>query len=61
MISPVPVKMSISSTDSCGIPLRNEVASMPIPVTAPPSVIVRSCGTTYGIIPYAKVASTRSS
>ena len=44
----MPVRMSISSTDSCGRPLRNEVDSMPSPVTAPPSVIVFSCGTTSG-------------
>ena len=43
--------MSISSTDSCGSPLRNDVDSMPRPVTAPPRVIVLSCGTTYGIKP----------
>ena len=59
--SPAPVKMSISSTDSCGSPLRKLVDSMPSPDTAPPSVIVRSCGTTYGIRPWGSVASTRSS
>ena len=51
----------MSSTDSCGSPLRNELDSIPSPVTAPPSVIVFSCGTTSGISPYASVASTRSS
>ena len=60
-ISPAPVRTSISSTDSCGRPLRNDVDSMPSPVTAPPSVIVRSWGTTSGISPCGSVASTRSS
>ena len=59
--SPAPVKTSISSTDSCGSPLRKLVDSMPSPVTAPPRVIVRSCGTTSGISPCGSVASTRSS
>ena len=31
---------------------------MPSPVTAPPSVIVLSCGTTSGISPYSSVAAT---
>jgi len=31
------------------MPLRSEVDSMPSPVTAPPRVIVLSCGTTSGI------------
>ena len=35
--------------------------SVPSPVTAPPRVIVRSCGTTSGIRPCGSVASTRSS
>ena len=48
-------------TDSCGRPLRSEVDSMPRPVTAPPRVIVLSCGTTNGIRPCGRVASTRSS
>ncbi len=43
--------MSISSTDSCGRPLRNDADSMPSPVTAPPRVIVLSCGTTSGAQP----------
>ncbi|SIK95410.1 Uncharacterised protein [Mycobacteroides abscessus subsp. abscessus] len=34
---------------------------MPSPVTAPPSVIVLSCGTTSGESPWARVAATRSS
>ena len=55
-----PVSTSISSTDSWGSPLRNDEDSMPSPVTAPPRVIVRSCGTTSGISPWARVASTRS-
>ena len=59
--SPVPVRMSISSTDSCGRPLRNDADSMPSPVTAPPSVMVFSCGTTSGDSPYGSVAATRSS
>ena len=59
--SPAPVNTSISSTDSCGSPLRNDVDSMPRPVTAPPRVIVRSWGTTIGISPWGRVASTRSS
>ncbi len=46
---PSPVRISISSTDSCGMPLRSEVDSMPSPVTAPPRVIVLSCGTTSGM------------
>ena len=52
---PSPVSTSISSTDSCGQPLRNDDDSMPRPVTAPPSVIVLSCGTTSGIRPYGSV------
>jgi hypothetical protein len=58
---PAPVKMSISTTDSWGSPCRKLVDSMPRPLTAPPSVIVRSCGTTYGMRPSGRVASTRSS
>ena len=53
--------MSISNTDSCGSPLRNDADSIPSPVTAPPSVIVFSCGTTSGDNPYGSVAATRSS
>ena len=34
---------------------------MPSPVTAPPSVIVFSCGTTIGVSPCGRVAATRSS
>ena len=49
------------ATDSCGSPLRNDEDSMPSPVTAPPRVIVLSCGTTSGISPYGRVASTRCS
>src|SRR5699024_5104493 len=49
------------STDSCGRPRRNDEDSIPRPVTAPPRVMVLSCGTTYGISPYGSVASTRSS
>lgn len=37
------------------------VDSMPSPVTAPPSVMVLSCGTTYGMSPCGSVASTRCS
>ena len=48
-------------TDSCGIPLRNDADSMPRPVTAPPSVMVLSCGTTSGASPKGSVAATRSS
>ncbi len=59
--SPVPVRMSISRTDSWGSPLRNDVDSMPSPVTAPPRVMVLSCGTTSGDSPYGSVAATRSS
>ena len=44
--SPAPVRISISRTDSCGSPCRNDVDSMPSPATAPPRVIVLSCGTT---------------
>jgi hypothetical protein len=44
-----------------GRPDRNDDASMPRPVTAPPSVIVRSCGTTSGMRPWGSVAATRSS
>jgi hypothetical protein len=51
----------MSSTDSCGRPLRNDVDSMPSPVTAPPSVIVFSCGTTSGANARGSVAATRSS
>ena len=53
--------MSISNTDSCGSPLRNDADSMPNPVTAPPRVIVFSCGTTSGDNPWGSVAATRSS
>ena len=59
--SPAPVRMSISRTDSCGNPLRNDVDSIPRPVTAPPRVIVLSCGTTRGARPWGSVAATRSS
>jgi hypothetical protein len=59
--SPAPVSTSISSTDSCGSPLRKDVASIPSPVTAPPSVIVRSWGTTRGIRPCGSVVATSSS
>ncbi len=59
--SPAPVRMSISSTDSCGSPARNDEDSIPRPVTAPPSVIVLSCGTTIGVSPCGRVAATRSS
>ena len=59
--SPSPVRISASSTDSCGSPDRNEDASMPRPVTAPPRVIVRSCGTTRGMRPCGSVAATRFS
>ena len=52
---------SSSRTDSWGQPLRNEVDSIPMPLTAPPSVIVLSSGTTSGISPYDSVALTRSS
>ena len=58
--SPLPVRMSISSTDSWGNPLRNDVDSIPSPVTAPPRVMVFSCGTTSGANPYGSVAATRS-
>jgi hypothetical protein len=44
--APEPVKTSISSTDSCGSPLRKLVDSIPSPVTAPPNVMVLSWGTT---------------
>ena len=53
--------MSSSSTDSCGKPARNDDDSIPSPVTAPPSVIVRNWGTTIGINPCGRVAATRSS
>ena len=59
--SPVPVRTSRLSTDSCGSPLRKDDDSMPRPVTAPPRVMVFSCGTTSGISPWASVASTRCS
>ena len=59
--SPAPVSTSISSTDSCGVPLRKLELSIPRPVTAPPKVIVLSCGTTSGINPCGRVASTKSS
>ncbi len=55
---PSPVRMSSSSTASCGRPSRNELDSMPSPVTAPPRVIVFSWGTTVGISPYGSVAAT---
>ncbi|CFR75156.1 Uncharacterised protein [Mycobacterium tuberculosis] len=42
------MRISISSTDSWGRPLRNDADSIPKPVTAPPNVIVLSCGTTNG-------------
>ncbi len=61
MTRPSPVRISISSTDSCGMPLRSELDSMPRPVTAPPMVIVLSCGTTSGMSPCGKVAPARSS
>ena len=35
MTSPAPVRMSISSTDSCGRPLRNEADSIPSPRDRP--------------------------
>ena len=60
-ISPAPVSTSISRTASCGSPSRNELDSMPSPVTAPPRVMVFSCGTTVGISPCGSVASTRCS
>ena len=41
--------------------MRNDVDSMPSPETAPPSVIVFSCGTTSGANPQRRVAATRSS
>ena len=59
--SPAPVRMSRSSTDSWGSPARQDDASMPRPVTAPPRVMVLSWGTTSGINPYGNVAATRSS
>ncbi len=34
---------------------------MPTPATAPPSVMVFSCGTTAGIVPHASVDSTSAS
>lgn len=51
----------MSSTDSCGDPLRQLALSMPSPVTAPPRVMVRSCGTHSGTRPWGRVAATRSS
>ncbi len=51
----------MSSTDSCGDPLRQLPLSMPSPVTAPPRVMVRSCGTQSGTRPCGRVAATRSS
>ena len=57
-ISPVPMRMSIERTDSCGSPFRKLLASIPRPVTAPPTVMVRNCGTTSGMTPAARVAST---
>ena len=59
--SPAPVRISISSADSCGSPFRYDEDSMPSPVTAPPRVMVFSCGTTSGISPWGSVASTRAS
>ena len=61
MTRPSPVRICISSTDSCGMPLRSEVDSMPRPLTAPPRVIVLSCGTTIGMRPCRSVAAVRSS
>jgi hypothetical protein len=58
---PSPVRISISVTDSCVIPLRSEVDSTTSPETAPPMVIVLSCGTTIGISPWRRVASARCS
>src|SRR5215470_15834711 len=57
---PSPVSTSKDATVSCTRPKRNEVASMPTPASAPPSVIDFNCGTTCGIRPCASVASARS-
>jgi hypothetical protein len=55
---PSPSSTSISSTVSCTRPWRCEEDSMPTPATAPPSVIVFSCGTTAGMTPCGRQAST---
>src|SRR6185436_8309205 len=46
---------------SCTRPWRCDDDSMPTPATAPPSVMVLSCGTTAGITPRARHALVRSS
>ena len=52
---------SISCTVSWTKPWRKDVASMPMPATAPPTVMDLSCGTTRGITPWGSVASTKAS
>src|SRR5262245_28916502 len=46
---------------SCTSPWRCDEDSMPTPATAPPRVMVFSCGTTVGITPCARQARLRSS
>src|SRR5215467_4668891 len=58
---PSPVSTSKEATVSCTSPKRNDVASMPTPASAPPSVIDFNCGTTCGMSPCASVASERAS
>src|SRR3954469_17761417 len=58
---PSPSSTSISSAPSCTSPWRCEEDSMPTPASAPPSVIVFSCGTTAGITPCGRHASTSAS
>src|SRR6266851_239486 len=58
---PSPSRTSISSTVSCTRPWRCEEDSMPTPATAPPRVMVLSCGTTAGITPCARHSATSAS
>src|SRR3989442_419534 len=58
---PSPSRTSISSMLSCTRPWRCEEDSMPTPATAPPRVMVFSCGTTAGITPCARHSATSAS
>src|SRR4051812_1624437 len=58
---PSPSSTSISSAPSCTRPWRCEEDSIPTPASAPPSVMVLSCGTTAGMTPRARQASTSAS